>query len=229
MFIMLMIILIILGIFIYSITLFPKHNVMHHARREGINVDVWSKAQKMRNQCKKFGVFYPLNIPNFTLAHIASALTYYYRSRGNDETIVGAFVIPSDLDLLFNRTPNNSQYYDPSQPPQPKESHKNIGITAFIITSHSRLMFAHWEGKTLGASNGMYNLNPSQASCTSRRGLFSTSITINPNANIDEDAWGICYFPWANVATKVEGMFNSKLSQVNQKAIQTDENGRSVI
>lgn len=229
MFIVLIILLVIIGAFAYVVTVFPKQNVIYHAKRDGVGINVWAKAQSLRNKIKAVGTYYPLNIPTFTLAHLASVLTYFYSSKGIDESIIGGFVIPSDLNLLFNRnTSNNNRYYDPSQPPQ-KEEHNNVGVVAFLITTHSRLMFAHWNGKTFGASCGMYTLNPRQFSCQTNRGIFSTSLTINPNSNSDEDAWGICYFPWANVATKVASMLNSKLSQVNQTSVETDENGRSLM
>lgn len=229
MIIILFILLAVLALLIYFFTAFPKNNVLHHAHKEDIPINVWAKAMSLRNKCKSIGTYYPFVVPNFALAHLASAYSYFYNSKANDETVVGAFVVPSDIDMLFNNdSRSNNRYNDPSQPPQ-KSAHNHIGIVAFLITSHSRLMFAHWEGKTFGASTGMYTLNPNQASCKTRRNFWSTCFNINPNSNSDEDAWGICYFPFANVANNVEHLLNNKIAMLNQKSLKVDDDGRTIM
>lgn len=221
------ILLIILAVAGFMFFLYPKLNVQHSAKVNGINEDVWLKGQMLVQRCKKLRTYYPLQLPTLAVANLASAYEYFKstQSKGVKEEIITEFIAPADYNTLFNV--NRKSRADFNNEEQSEEDENKFICTAFLLTSRNRLIFARWN--FVGASTSSYNIDPRQFITQAPRHATYTEFYISPNSNNEQEVLGRCNAPFGNIARQIEREVSRQQSGLSENSLEVDDEGRRVL
>lgn len=222
--ILLLIVVAVLG---FAFFLYPKLNVQHSARVNGINEDVWLKGQMLVQRCKELKTYYPLQLPTLATANLASAYEYFKstQSRGVKEEIITEFIAPADYNTLFNV--NRKSRAEINNGEEEQEDKNKFSCTAFLLTSRNRLIFARWD--FVGASTSSYNIDPRQFTTQAPRHATYTEFYISPNSNNEQEVLGRCNAPFGNVARQIEREVSRQQSGLSESSLEVDEEGRRIL